>query len=456
MKKLIVIALSAILVLGMVSCNNSNPLTDPTNPLNPSNPNSPLNPSNPNNPNNQDKIFPVSEAEEVSAAFINGLDKKALAGMLGKNQGYQLDENLIVNVVDEETVRTYTTDATGLAALIADIKGTTKTALDIRQIESMILPVTFTNCTSGFHADSELESINGKITITIVPTAMTADATTISITAGVYLSSDNLTAKFKNDEDTYKFVLDDFATIVDAENITIDMSNLGELLGYFYLPEKSNEQSVKVTKDNVTRTVKWCDISENLPGTNFYKGTIEGRLEETFYNHFATLGFLHDIHDAIESADNSIDTMKITNAPLALTEENTKLSITFNLDDYRYYVNGTNQQATGIVNIEFEGTLSDSGTKFTATAFTVSSEGNVTLSDAGNRFANKIFTISDVAGTIGTDQQDNGIVFDITGDDTKTASNLTYYYADSNDENANVETDIQYNAAKHSFNAELF
>lgn len=450
MKKLIVIALSAILVLGMVSCNNSNPLTDPTNPLNPSNPNSPLNPSNPNNPNNQDKIFPVSEAEEVSAAFINGLDKKALAEMLGKNQGYQLDENLIVNVVDEETVRTYTTDATGLAALIADIRGTTETALDVRQIESMVLPVTFTNCKKGFHADSDLESIDGTITVTIVPTVMKEESGNMSVTAGVYLSSNALTVKFKNNEDTYKFVLNNFATLVDA----IDMSNLGELLGYFYLPEKHNEQSVKVTKDNVTRTVKWCDISENLPGTNFYERTIEGRLEETFYNHFATLGFLHDIHDAIESADNSIDTMKITNAPLALTEEN-KLSIKFNLDDYRYYVNGTNQQATGIVNIEFEGTLSDNGTKFTATAFTVSSEGNVTLSDAGNRFANKIFTISDVAGTIGTDQEDNGIVFDITGDDTKTASNLTYYYADSNDENANVETDKQYNAAKHSFNFNL-
>ena len=107
MKKLIVIALSAILVLGMVSCNNSNPLTDPTNPLNPSNPNSPLNPSNPNNPNNQDKIFPVSEAEEVSAAFINGLDKKALAGMLGQNQGYQLGDELTVYVADEESPRTY-------------------------------------------------------------------------------------------------------------------------------------------------------------------------------------------------------------------------------------------------------------------------------------------------------------------------------------------------------------
>ena len=340
---------------------------------------------------------------------------------------------------------------------MGDIQGNTDNALDVRQIESMVLPVTFTNCKNGFHADSDLESIDGTITVTIVPTVMKEESDNMSVTAGVYLSSNALTVKFKNNEDTYKFVLNNFATLLDAENITIDMSNLGELLGYFYLPEKSNEQSVKVTKDNVTRTVKWCDISENLPRTNFYEnGTIEGRLEETFYNHFATLGFLHDIHDAIESADNSIDTMKITNAPLALTEENTKLSITFNLDDYRYYVNGTNQQATGIVNIEFEGTLSDSGTKFTATAFTVSSEGNVTLSDAGNRFANKIFTISDVAGTIGTDQQDNGIVFDITGDDTKTASNLTYYYADSNDENANVETDIQYNAAKHSFNAELF
>lgn len=450
MKKLIVIALSAILVLGMVSCNNSNPLTDPTNPLNPSNPNSPLNPSNPNNPNNQDKIFPVSEAEEVSAAFINGLDKKALAGMLGKNQGYQLGDELTVYVADEESPRTYPTDGNGLADLIADIKGTTETALDIRQIESMILPVTFTNCTSGFHAGSELESINGTISITIVPTAMTADATTISITAGVYLSSDNLTAKFKNDEDTYKFVLDDFATLVDAENITIDMSNLGELLGYFYLPEKRNEQSVKVTKDNVTRTVKWCDISENLPGTNFYEnGTIERRLEETFYNHFATLGFLHDLHNVIESTDKAIDTMKITNSTLGLTDSNTKLSIKFELNGYGYYVDETNQKATGTVTVGFSGTLSD--TKFTATEFTISSEGDITLSDAGNRFANKVFTITDVEGTIGT-APGNGIVFNVTGDEPKAVSSLTYYYTDSSDKNANTETDIQYNATQHSFN----
>ena len=450
MKKLIVIALSAILVLGMVSCNNSNPLTDPTNPLNPSNPNSPLNPSNPNNPNNQDKIFPVSEAEEVSAAFINGLDKKALAGMLGKNQGYQLDDELTVYVADEGSPRTYPTDGNGLAALIADIKGTTETALDIRQIESMVLPVTFTNCTSGFHAGSELESINGTITITIVPTAMTADATTISITAGVYLSSDNLTAKFKNDEDTYKFVLDNFATLVDAENITIDMGNLGELLGYFYLPEKSNEQSVKVTKDNVTRTVKWCDISENLPGTNFYDGTIERRLEETFYNHFATLGFLHDLHNVIKSTDKAIDTMKITaDSTLVLTDSNTKLSITFELNGYGYYVDETNQKAAGTVIVGFTGKLSD--TKFTATEFTISSEGDITLSDAGNRFKNKVFTITDVEGTIGTTPDNGGIVFNVTGDDTKTVNSLTYYY-NAGDKNANTETDLQYNATQHSFN----
>lgn len=449
MKKLIVIALSAILVLGMVSCNNSNPLTDPTNPLNPSNPNSPLNPSNPNNPNNQDKIFPVSEAEKVSAAFINGLDKKALAGMLGKNQGYQLGDELTVYVADEESPRTYPTDGNGLADLMGDIQGNTDNALDVRQIESMVLPVTFTNCKNGFHADSDLESIDGTITVTIVPTVMKEESGNMSVTAGVYLSSNALTVKFKNNEDTYKFVLNNFATLVDAENITIDMSNLGELLGYFYLPEKSNEQSVKVTKDNVTRTVKWCDISENLPRTNFYEnGTIEGRLEETFYNHFATLGFLHDLHNVIESIDKAIDTIKITNSSLVLTN-NTKLSIAFELDGYGYYVDETNQKATGTVTVGFTGTLSD--TKFTATEFTISSEGDIILSDAGNRFANKVFTITDVEGTIGT-APGNGIVFNVTGDEPKAVSSLTYYYTDSSDKNANTETDIQYNATLHSFN----
>lgn len=444
MKKLIVIALSAILVLGMVSCNNSNPLTDPTNPLNPSNPNSPLNPSNPNNPNNQDKIFPVSEAEEVSAAFINGLDKKALAEMLGQNQGYQLGDDLTVYVADEESPRTYTTDGNGLAALIADIKGTTKTALDVRQIESMVLPVTFTNCKNGFHANSVLESIDGTITVTIVPTVMKEESGNMSVTAGVYLSSNALTVKFKNNEDTYKFVLNNFATLVDAEN----MSNLGELLGYFYLPETSNEQSVKVTKDNVTRTVKWCDISENLPGTNFYEnGTIEGRLEETFYNHFATLGFLHDLHNVIKSTDKAIDTMKITKSPLVLTDSNKKLSITFELNDYGYYVDETNQKATGTVTVEFTGTLSD--TEFTATEFTISSEEDITLSDAENRFANKV-TIIDVEGTIGT-ASGNGIVFNVE-DEPKAVSSLTYYYTDSSDKNANTETDMRYNATQHSFN----
>ena len=449
MKKLIVIALSAILVLGMVSCNNSNPLTDPTNPLNPSNPNSPLNPSNPNNPNNQDKIFPVSEAEKVSAAFINGLDKKALAGMLGKNQGYQLGDELTVYVADEESPRTYPTDGNGLADLMGDIQGNTDNALDVRQIESMVLPVTFTNCKNGFHADSDLESIDGTITVTIVPTVMKEESGNMSVTAGVYLSSNALTVKFKNNEDTYKFVLNNFATLVDAENITIDMSNLGELLGYFYLPEKSNEQSVKVTKDNVTRTVKWCDISENLPRTNFYEnGTIEGRLEETFYNHFATLGFLHDLHNVIESIDKAIDTIKITNSSLVLTN-NTKLSIAFELDGYGYYVDETNQKATGTVTVGFTGTLSD--TKFTATEFTISSEGDIILSDAGNRFANKVFTITDVEGTIGT-APGNGIVFNVTGDEPKAVSSLTYYYTDSSDKNANTETDMQYNATQHSFN----
>ena len=452
MKKLIVIALSAILVLGMVSCNNSNPLTDPTNPLNPSNPNSPLNPSNPNNPNNQDKIFPVSEAEKVSAAFINGLDKKALAEMLGQNQGYQLGDKLTVYVADEESPRTYPTDGNGLVNLMRDIKGTTETALDVRQIESMVLPVTFTNCKKGFHADSDLESIDGTITVTIVPTVIKEESNNMSVTAGVYLSSNALTVKFKNNEDTYKFVLNNFATLVDAENITIDMSNLGKLLGYFYLPEKSNEQSVKVTKDNVTRTVKWCDISENLPGTNFYENRIEERLEETFYNHFATLGFLHDLHNVIESTDKAIDTMKITNSLLVLTDGNTKLSITFELNGYGYYVDETNQKATGTVTVEFTGTLSN--TEFTATEFTISSEGDITLSDAGNRFKNKVFTITDVEGTIGT-TPDNGIVFNVTGDDTKTVNSLTYYY-NVGDENANPDEDTVYDNEKHSFNADLF
>ena len=451
MKKLIVIALSAILVLGMVSCNNSNPLTDPTNPLNPSNPNSPLNPSNPNNPNNQDKIFPVSEAEEVSAAFINGLDKKALARMLGQNQGYQLDDELTVYVADEESPRTYPTDGNGLADLMGDIQGNTDNALDVRQIESMVLPVTFTNCTNGFHADSDLESIDGTITVTIVPTVMKEESGNMSVTAGVYLSSNALTVKFKNNEDTYKFILNNFATLVDAENIEI--SNLEGLLGYFYLPEKSNEQSVKVTKDNVTRTVKWCDISENLPGTNFYEnGTIEGRLEETFYNHFATLGFLHDLHNVIESTDKAIDTMKITKSPLVLTDSNTKLSITFELNGYGYYVDETNQKATGTVTVGFTGTLSD--TEFTATEFTISSEGDITLSDAGNRFKNKVFKITDVEGTIGT-TPDNGIVFNVTGDDTKTVNSLPYYY-NVGDKNANPGEDTLYDNEKHSFNADLF
>ena len=205
-----------------------------------------------------------------------------------------------------------------------------------------------------------------------------------------------------------------------------------------------------MTKDNVTRTVKWCDISENLPGTNFYEnGTIEGRLEETFYNHFATLGFLHDLHNVIESTDKAIDTMKITNSPLVLTDSNTKLSITFELNGYGYYVDETNQKATGTITVEFTGTLSN--TEFTATEFTISSEGDIILSDAGNRFANKVFTITDVEGTIGT-APDNGIVFNVTEDEPKAVSSLTYYYTDSSDKNANTETDMQYNATQHSFN----
>ena len=142
--------------------------------------------------------------------------------------------------------------------------------------------------------------------------------------------------------------------------------------------------------------------------------------------------------------------MKITNSPLVLTGSNTKLSITFELNGYGYYVDETNQKATGTVTVEFTGTLSN--TEFTATGFTISSEGNITLSDAGNRFANKVFTITDVEGTIGT-APDNGIVFNVTGDEPKAVSSLTYYYTDSSDKNANTETDIQqYNATQHSFN----
>ena len=144
--------------------------------------------------------------------------------------------------------------------------------------------------------------------------------------------------------------------------------------------------------------------------------------------------------------------MKITTPSLALTDSNTKLSITFELDGYGYYVDETNQKATGTVIVEFTGKLSD--TAFTATEFTVSSEGNITLSDAGNRFENKVFTITDVEGTIGT-APDNGIVFNVTGDDTKTVSSLTYYYS-VGDKNANPDEDIVYANEKHSFNADLF
>ena len=53
---------------------------------------------------------------------------------------------------------------------------------------------------------------------------MKEESGNMSVTAGVYLSSEALTVKFKDNEDTYKFVLNNFATLVDAENIEI--SNL--------------------------------------------------------------------------------------------------------------------------------------------------------------------------------------------------------------------------------------
>lgn len=74
MKKIIMVALAALIIFGAAACSNNNPLTDPSSPIGPNSPTGPLNPSNPNSPIHQDR-FTADEATGAIIDVINGLDK---------------------------------------------------------------------------------------------------------------------------------------------------------------------------------------------------------------------------------------------------------------------------------------------------------------------------------------------------------------------------------------------
>ena len=405
MKKLIIIAMAIMLVFGAVGCQNSNPLTDPTNPMNPMNPNSPL------NPNNQGNKFPVSDAKEAVRSLIDGLDKvKIMETITGKLDGdmtdmIKLGENLTIKFVDDTADRTYPTTAEGLDKLEADLtvslnalRGAMTTAdatgevMDFRKISSIEISATFNDYKGEFKTKvSDLETLKGTIYIKLVPVKMGIDSENFKIVAPLYFSTSDLEAAYTGDSNTYTFSLDDFMTLVEVSAPLSAIASAGEVdlidvvsFVSFSLPEKNNTQIISVTKSGVTRDVKWSDISGDLEdNTAFHNGSIDEVVKAAFYNHFGHLGFLHSIHYNLPNASSDKSLTITKNSFVAGESSKGTLTLGVKFDNYAYYVNESNQRVTGDVTIVFTGSVVDND--FTATKFTVSSNGALTLSDAANQ-----------------------------------------------------------------------
>lgn len=476
MKKLIIVAMAIMLVFGAIGCQNSNPLTDPTNPMNPMNPNSPL---NPNNPNNQGNKFPVSDANEAVRSLIDGLDKvKIMETITGKLDGdmtdmIKLGENLTIKFVDDTADRTYPTTAEGLDKLEADLTvslnalmGAMTTAdatgevMDFRKISSIEISATFNDYKGEFKTNvSDLETLNGTIYIKLVPVKMGIDGTNFEIIAPLYFSTSDLKATYTDDSDVYTFTIDDFMTLIEVTTPLSAIEGTGEvdLLDVavsFSLPEENNTQIISVTKSGVTRDVKWSDISGDLEdNTAFHNGSIDEVVKAAFYNHFGHLGLLHEIH-AVLANETTDRTLEITSK--AFTSDGTagKLTLGIEFTNYQYYTNDSNQRVTGNVTIAFTGTYESTSGKFTATDFTVSSNGSLTLSDAADQIDDMSLPIeNEKEGKMGTATSGNGIVFTIA--DNK-ASALTYYH-NAGDKHADKHTDaVTYEDENHSFVVDLF
>ena len=474
MKKLIIVAMAIMLVFGAVGCQNSNPLTDPTNPMNPANPNSPL---NPNNPNNQGNKFPVSEANDAVTNLIDGLDKAAIMQTItGKLSGQMTDmiklgDYLTIKFVDDTPTRTYETTGAGLDKLEADLTASLEAlmgamttaeagkAMDFRKISSIEISATFNDYKGEFKTEvSDLETLNGTVDIRLVPMKMGIDGTNFEIVAPLYFSTSDLKATYTGDNDAYSFTIDDFMTLVEVKADLTDIS--GDEVGLnavsFSLPEESNTQVISVTKSGVTRDVKWSDISGDLEdNTAFHNGSIDEVVKEAFYNHFGHLGFLHEIH-AILASEETDETLKITSNAFTSEESTGTLTLGIEFANYQYYTAGSNQRVTGNVTIAFTGTYDSASSKFTATDFTVSSNGSLTLSDVADQIDDMSLTIANgTEGKMGTATIDNGIVFTVANNE---ASNLTYYYdtGDKHAEEHEAAEKATYDASKHSFDVDLF
>lgn len=459
MKKILIVMLSAMLVLGFMGCQNSNPLTDPTNPMNPSNPESPLNPDNPNNPFVDH--FTSDEAYAVADTLVDGLDKGKIADrFMSKLDGVQVDdiklgEYLTVKFTDSydvngETSKKYETTPDGLTELMTDMgmvpqaQGT----IDPRNIESMDLDVVFTNMMNVYKGELALNadaSISGTIKLTILPATMSIEEGNVNVTALIKLSTSDLELTYGGN--TYGISLDVFNTLYTSTG--------------FSLPGKNdNTQSFTVSYKGETQTINWATLSGTLDDdTAWYAGT--GSIEEAatvaYYGHFGSLGFLHDLYSLFADDDNAIDTISMTNESFAVTDGNGTLSLTLGLKDYAYYTDGSNQRASGNVTLVFTGTITEN--TFKATAFTVESDG-ITLSDVSKTFNNLMFTISEAEGTIGTDGTNKGLAFTVTGEGSAESpyavSGIKYYYqnGDTFADGLDADAKEEYSASNHSLNAD--
>ena len=334
--------------------------------------------------------------------------------------------------------------------------------MDFRKISSIEISATFNDYKGEFKTNvSDLETLDGTIDIKLVPVKMGIDSTDFKIVAPLYFSTSDLKATYTGDSDTYTFSLDDSMTLVEVSAPLSAIAGTGEVdlinVASFSLPEESNTQIISVTKSGVTRDVKWSDISGALEdNTAFHNGSIDKVVNEAFYNHFGHLGFLHSIHYNLPNA-SSDKSLAITKNSFVAGESSTgTLTLGIKFDNYAYYVNGSNQRVTGEVTIVFTGTVVDNA--FTATNFTVSSNGALTLSDAADQIGDMSLTIpSGTTGKIGTSDTDNGIKFQVTN--AKDSVNILIYYYNDGDKHAESLGDAikaKYDEAKHSFVVELF
>lgn len=472
MKKLIIIVMAIMLVFGAVGCQNSNPLTDPTNPMNPMNPNSPLNPNNPNNPFVDD--FTSDEAYAAADAVVDGLDKQAIlnkflaeikGGSASEPRQIQLGNELTVkyDFEDGRTEKKYNTTPAGLLELVGDYNSqlvsiiakvlsslgitvsendvTNKTdfdTVDIRRIEAMCLDVNFNDMKDVYKTDYTISSISGTISLEILPLAL--DSNPAAITILINLSSDDLAVTMV-DGSVYKIELDRFNTIFTNGN--------------FYLPSSNdNSQSFTITYDGESETINWSKLAEDLdPLTAYYDGDIKEAAAAAYYNHFGHLRFLHRIHALLENETTDGNATILSNVFNANDTTGT-LTLGLQFNDYEYYIDGSNQLVSGKATITFTGTYDDTSSKFTATAFTVSSKGALTLSDAADQIDDMSLPIENgTKGKMGTATSNNGIMFTIADD---AASALTYYYNAGDNHAAEHDDAVTYDDEYHSFVVDLF